>query len=300
MKLRFDTLHRSQPDPFIFEDNGKFYLYVTASDGVEAYTADDPFDVWHFVGIVCTIGTHKHYWAPSVIRVGEWYYLYVSCEDTGICQFLHVARAATPIGPFTEAKCLFDRFTIDSHVVQTEGGLFLWYAEDNTHTDRIGTRVFVDRLLDPYTPAHTPREVIVPTFDEEIFVRNRYGDDKDWYTIEGPFWFQKDGWQYVMYSGACFQNDTYHIGYAAAHTTEPDLTKVEFIKHTADGKFSPTMVGNDVEEGVGHHSVLLYKGEYYAVYHARDVVKDPYLTGDRRTARICKLHVQDGLITAER
>lgn len=300
MKLQFGNCHRSQPDPFIFEDNGTFYLYVTAADGVEAYTADDPFGEWHFIGVVCTIGTHKSYWAPSVIRIGEWYYLYVSCEDTGMFQFLHVARATSPTGPFTDAKCLFDHFSIDSHVVQTEAGLFLWYAKDNTHTDRIGTRVFVDRLLDPYTPAYDPREVIVPTFDEEIFMRNRYGDGKDWHTIEGPFWFQKDGWQYVMYSGACFQNDTYHIGYVAAHTTEPDLTKVDFVKHTADGKFAPTMMGNTYEEGVGHHSVLFYQGEFYAVYHARDIEPDPQLTGDRRTARICKLHVQDGIITAER
>ena len=43
MKLNFGSLKRSQPDPFIFEDDGKYYLYVTAGKGTEAYSADDPF-----------------------------------------------------------------------------------------------------------------------------------------------------------------------------------------------------------------------------------------------------------------
>ncbi len=267
MKLQFDVHGKSQPDPFIFADNGKFYLYVTADKGTEAYSANDPMGLWHYEGIVCTIGTHHYYWAPSIIRHDDGlYYIYVSCQDEGMFQYLHVAKSDNPLGPFTEAKCLFDRFTIDSHVVKTDDGLFLWYAEDNTDTDKIGTRIYVDRLLDPYTPAGLQKEVIVPTFEEEIFEKNRYGDGRDWHTIEGAFWFAKDGWQYVMYSGGCFQNDTYHIGYSVAQSTKQDLTKVDFIKHTEEGKFAPVMRGNDVEEGVGHHSVLLWNGEYYAVY----------------------------------
>ena len=52
MKLKFDTQNKNQPDPFIFEDNGKFYLYVTAKDGVEAYETDDIFGEWKFIGVV--------------------------------------------------------------------------------------------------------------------------------------------------------------------------------------------------------------------------------------------------------
>lgn len=301
MKLNFGNERRSQADPFIFEDDGKFYLYVTAFHGVEAYSADSPFGEWKFEGNVCSISTHKNYWAPCIIKIDGWYYIYVSCSDEGMFEYLHVARSKSPLGPFGEAKCLFDRFSIDAHVVKTGAGLFLWYAEDNKDTDRIGTRVYVQKLLDPYTPSNEPVEVIVPTFDEEIFARNRYGDGRDWHTIEGPFWFEEDGWQYVMYSGACYENDTYHIGYSAAKTTEQDLTKVKYIKHTLDGKFDPVMIKNDYEEGVGHHSVWKHDGEYYAIYHGRDIVKDPSdIRSDLRTGRICKLIVKDGIIKAER
>lgn len=55
---------------------------------------------------------------------------------------------------------------------------------------------------------------------------------------------------------------------------------------------------NNFEEGTGHHSVICHKGQYYAVYHGRNTVPDD-LPGDRRTARICKLTVKDGIITAK-
>jgi hypothetical protein len=76
---------------------------------------------------------------------------------------------------------------------------------------------------------------------------------------------------------------------------------VKFVKHTKDGAFDPVLIKNDFEEGTGHHSVIKYKGQYYAIYHGRDIVgavNDEYV--EARTARVCKLHVKDGVITAER
>lgn len=301
MKLHFDIPNKSQPDPYIFEDGGKFYLYVTAGSGVECYCADDLFATWQFRGVVCTVEGWHNYWAPCIVKYEEKYYLYFSCEQEGNFQHLHCAVSDSPLGPFGNARRLFDRFTIDAHVVQTEKGLFLFYAEDNRKPERLGTRVYVDRLLDPFTPANIRKEIIVPTFDEEIFQRNREGDGRDWHTIEGPFWFREGQWQYVMYSGGCYMNDSYHIGYAAAQSCDGDLTAVDFIKHTDHGSFSPVLIKNDREEGTGHHSVIRYKGDYYAVYHGRDAGA---LTGgayaEKRTARICKLTVKDGLITAQR
>ena len=75
-----------------------------------------------------------------------------------------------------------------------------------------------------------------------------------------------------------------------------------FIKQTNNGKFAPVMFRNDVEEGVGHHSVIKIDGEYYAVYHARDRKSEKASNNEyveARTARFCKLYVCDGVITAE-
>jgi hypothetical protein len=76
---------------------------------------------------------------------------------------------------------------------------------------------------------------------------------------------------------------------------------LEFIKHTNGGEFDPVMIKNDFEEGSGHHSVIKHNGQYYAIYHGRDLggeAREEFT--EARTARVCKLHIKDGVITAER
>lgn len=301
MRLLTDEQNLPQADPFIFEDAGKLYIYITGLPGVRLYSADDLFGMWHYEGIVATVEGAKEFWAPSVIKYGDTYYMYVSFTVEGeFDEYMHVFTASKPEGPFTVRKMLYNEFSIDSHVVETSEGLFLWYAKNGREGDRIGTRVYVDKLIDPLTPEGKPVEKIVPTFDEEIFTP-QYTDDCRWHTIEGPFWFKEGDWQYVMYSGGCYMDDTYHIGYSCAKSNEEDLTCVEFIKNTKDGGFAPVIIKNEFEEGTGHHSVIKYKGEYYAVYHGRDYEENPSIASEnRRNMRVCKLFVKDGVITAER
>ncbi len=102
-----------------------------------------------------------------------------------------------------------------------------------------------------------------------------------------------------MYSGSCDQNEQYFIGYARAKTDETDLTKIHFKKYPDDATYAPVFSSNETEEGAGHHSMIKHNGEWYAVYHARNR-EDDGLPGDRRTARICKMIVDDGIIKAIR
>lgn len=305
MKLIFDRTDKYQPDPFIFEDEGRFYIYVTNNDepnGVEAYSADSLLGPYRYEGAVTAFGDGAtDYWAPAVIKIDGIYYMYVSCVKGDKFEHMHVARAESPLGPFRDEKMLYDRFSIDAHMVKTEAGLFLFYAENNTDcaNGRIGTRVYVDRFLDPYTPANAPRELITPDFDEEIFTPS-YREDNRWHTIEGPFYFREGEYQYLMYSGGCFQDETYHVGYAVAKSDEEDLTRVSFVKHTNGDRFAPVLIKNEYEEGTGHHSVIKHEGKYYAIYHARDYIYRENGLIEARDARICRLHVKDGIITAER
>ena len=62
---------------------------------------------------------------------------------------MHVAKSTSPLGPFKDEECLYKCFSIDSHMVKTDAGLFLWYAKNNTDCDRVGTRAFVDKFIDP-------------------------------------------------------------------------------------------------------------------------------------------------------
>ncbi|MEE1138539.1 MAG: glycoside hydrolase family 43 protein [Acutalibacteraceae bacterium] len=297
-----------QADPFILESGGRFYIYTTGKDGIYAYSSDELLSGWKFEGRVFHYNDPKvyDYWAPSVIELDGTFYMYNSFEydddipdQGGHHQAMFVSSSKNPLGPFENAKQLLHPFSIDSHVVKNENGLFIFYSTNTFVGERIGTYIVVDRLLDPETVAGNPVPVITASIDEEIYCRDRYEKGIHWHTLEGAFYFKEGDWQYVMYSGACYENEKYFIGYARAKTDESDLTKIRFEKYPDDKTYAPVLNSNEWEEGTGHHSMIKHKGEWYAVYHARNAEEDG-LNGDRRNARICRLSVNDGVITADR
>lgn len=296
-----------QADPFILKSNGRYYIYTTGHDGIYAYSSDSLFDGWKFEGMVLTDGVHDSWWAPSVIELDGKYYMYNSFETKGYTPdkgghrgAMHVSVADNPLGPFKVVKQLLEPFSIDSHVVQNEEGLWIFYSTNTFEGERIGTYIVVDKMLDPFTVEGKPVPVVVPTLDEDIYRHDRYKKGQHWHTIEGAFYFKEGDWQYVMYSGNCFEQPTYYIGYARAKTDETDLRKIKFEKYPDENTYHPVMRANDFEEGTGHHSMIKENGQWYAIYHARDYDDGLGASAfDARNARICKLNVNDGIITAE-
>ncbi|MBO4341467.1 MAG: family 43 glycosylhydrolase, partial [Clostridia bacterium] len=147
-----------QADPFILESGGRFYIYTTGDDGIYAYSSDELLSGWKFEGMVFTFPDVRDFWAPSVIELDGKFYMYCSFEfygDTpdkgGHRQTMHVSVSDNPLGPFTGAKQLLHPFSIDSHVVKNESGLFIFYSTNNFEWERPGTHIVVDRLLDPFT-----------------------------------------------------------------------------------------------------------------------------------------------------
>lgn len=297
-----------QADPFILKANGRYYIYTTGHDGIYAYQSDNLFDGWEFYGKVMTVEGLDSFWAPSVIELDGKFYMYNSIEiyddepdKGGHRGAMHVSEADNPLGPFTNTKQLLHPFSIDSHVVKNESGLYIFYSANRFEGEKIGTCIYVDKLTDPYHAESNPVLVVEPTLDEDIYRRDRYKKGQHWYTIEGAFYFKEGDWQYVMYSGNCFEQPTYYIGYARAKTDETDLRKIKFEKYPNASTYSPVIAANDFEEGTGHHSMIKEDGQWYAIYHARDYDDGLGASAfDARNARICKLNVNDGIITAER
>ncbi len=298
--------YTGQADPYILKSGGRYYIYVTGPDAIYAYHSDALLSGWQYHGPVLTAPGYSAFWAPSVIELDGKFYMYNSLESDlhtpdagGHTGAMHVSVADSPLGPFRMVKRILPAFSIDSHIVHNEAGLFLFYSSNSFEGDRVGTRIYVDRMLDPFTPAGRPVAVVEPTLDEDIYMRDRYRKGQHWHTIEGAFYFRQGDWQYVMYSGNCYEQPTYYVGYARAKTDETDLTKVKFEKYPNDSTYHPVLSANEFEEGTGHHSMIFEDGQWYAVYHARDYgAKDNVF--DARNARICRLHVCDGIITAER
>ncbi|MBR0535918.1 MAG: glycoside hydrolase family 43 protein [Clostridia bacterium] len=295
-----------QADPFIIEHKGRYYIYTTGDDGLYGYSCDTLLGEWKFEGQIFTLEGRDHFWAPSVIELDGKFYMYFSFEyyedvpdQGGHHQAMHVAVSDTPMGPFELAGQIAHPFSIDSHIVKTQAGLFLFYSPNTFEGERIGTHIVVQKMKDPFTLEGEPTVVLLASIDEEIFCRNRYKQGQHWHTLEGAFWFQEGEWQYLMYSGGRYEDETYFVGYAAAKTTEQDLRKVKFQKMPDENTYAPLLRSNEWEEGTGHNSVIKVDGQYYCVYHARNTEADG-LNGDRRNARIAKMHVADGKITIER
>lgn len=298
--------YKGQADPYILKHDDKYYIYVTGHDGVYAYSSDKLFDGWEYYGRVLSLEGHDSFWAPSVIEIDGSFYMYNSIEvydDTpdkgGHRGAMHVSVSDSPLGPFTKTKRILHPFSIDSHIVKNESGLYLFYSSNRFDGERIGTCIYVDRMIDPYTPQGEPKLVLEPTLDEDIYRRDRYKKGQHWHTIEGAFYFREGDWHYLMYSGNCYEQPSYYVGFARAKTNETDLTKIKFEKYPDDSTYSPVLKANEFEEGTGHNSMIKENGEWYAVYHARDIAENCDVF-DSRTARICKIKVDNGILTAER
>ena len=295
----------SQPDPFILKTNdGKYYIYVTGIDGVHAYVSNELTQNYEDIGIVFSVPNGKEYWAPSVVYTHGKYYMYVSFmnsnEDDVHMQTMHVAVADEPCGPFHTPTALIAPFSIDSHVVENDAGLFMFYSLNDYEAERAGTYIAVDKMLDPRTVAGNPTPVVRATLDEEIFCRDRFKKGQHWHTLEGGFYFREGDTHYLIYSGNCYESEYYYLGYAVAHGNENDLTKLNFKKYPDENTYLPLIAANEFEAGTGHNSVIKDGDQYYAIYHGRDIPPDPRIKGDNRTARICRLEINGDKITALR
>lgn len=292
---------KAQPDPYIICHDGKFYIYSTDIDGVNVYSADS-LDNWQYLGYALKQEGYKEFWAPCVIFLHGVFYMYYSSFPCGgddvHKQQIKVATSKSPEGPFKYVKDLLEPFTIDPHVVQTESGLYMFYSLNDYSAERPGTYIALDKMTDPLTMEGKPATVVVPTLDEEIFCRNRFKAGEHWHTIEGAFYFYREGWHYLMYSGNSYLSPDYFIGYSAAKGEYGDLRDIPFKKMPDDLTYAPVLRQTDFVEGMGHNSVLVLEDGCYIVHHGR-FLGERKKEHDTRTFFISPLSAKDGVLTVD-
>ncbi len=294
-------LKENQADPFIFRDGSDFYLYCTGVNGVHCYKSDKLSD-FSYIGIVLSEAGCKQYWAPCVCKVEDKYYMYYSSMPASFddvhLQRLKVAVADTPQGPFVFEKQIADPFSIDPEVVLTSEGQYMFYSINDYNSNCIGTKIVIDKMSGSLELANDPRAAVSPTLDEEIYCRDRFKKGQDWYTVEGASYFYEDGWHYLLYSGNCYENNNYYIGYSRAKSDSDSLEGVTFLKYPDDKTYFPLLASDGLELGTGHNSTIKVGDQRYIVYHGRDASDD--LSTECRTARIAKLMVNDGILKVEK
>ncbi|CAM4311190.1 GH43 family beta-xylosidase [Paenibacillus endophyticus] len=283
------------PDPYVLKHNGCYYTYATSEAGVIVLRSDDLLS-WEHLGIGFQMGGRKNYWAPAAVYENGRFYLYVSsmpehAEDVHE-ERLMVAVSETPEGPFEYVRTFYDTFSLDAHVVKDEHGDYYMFYSNNEYSgvdrDRAGTVILVDRLLDMVTPAGEPRIVVVPTIDEEIYEENRFGDGRDWHTIEGAFYLKRGLKHYMMYSGNAYVRPNYFLGYSVADASkDQSLLELDWLKYPSDDQYEPLLRKNEGVEGVGHNSVIRGPNniDQWVFYHGRNADDVLDMNREQRTMR---------------
>ena len=301
-----DGIARTDPDPFVLRYRGLYYCYSTGETQVNVSVSSDLVS-WTRVGAALQVPGRTHYWAPCTIYVDGVFYLYVSSRPAGSTdphdEVLQLATSHHPTGPFTLVTQFFDTFSIDPHVVPDgEGGYVMFYSTNDVtglDDEYVGTSIVADRLLDFDRLEGRPRVIVRPSLEQEVFEHDRFGDGRDWYTIEGATYLTRGDRAYLTYSGNAYERPDYFIGQAGA-VLDGAPHDLVWRKHPNDHEYAPLMRRNGDVEGTGHNSVVRAPNlvDDWIVYHGRDAADplDPQV--EQRTMRIDPLlHTTRCLIT---
>lgn len=288
-----DNKRHTNPDPYILEFAGNYFCYSSDAGGVNVSKSKNLVN-WEYLGYAIEEEKFHDYWAPCVFYRNGKFYMYYSntpLEETDCHQeFLKLAVADRPEGPYIYRKTFFEKFSIDAHVVTSGRELYLFYSVNDitgTEPEKAGTCILVDKLVEMDRLEGNPKPVILPSIAEEIFQENRFRDGRDWYTIEGAFYLRNHDVAYCMYSANAYVNTNYYIGYSRGQYRE-DLRKVEWKKYPDNYTFRPLVQKSRYVEGTGHNSVI--KGpdlmENYIVYHGREAAEGIIEGTEQRQMRV--------------
>ena len=253
---------------------------------------------WEDRGYAIREQGYHHYWAPSVIYLNGTFYMYYSnipMEETDCHeQHLKVAKADDPLGPFVWEKTFFDHFSIDSHPVMWGGKMYMFYSVNDwfgTEDKVAGTCILLDGMRTPYEFSGHPRPVVAPGIRKEIFEENRFGDGRDWYTIEGACTVSHNGKTWLLYSANAYEHEDYFVGTSVADE-KAVFHEMEWHKYPDPYTWCPLLKRNELVEGTGHNTVTKAPNlvDDWIVYHGRDAADELVLGTEQRNMRIDPLY----------
>lgn len=262
----------ADPEARIFE--GEYWIFPTFSAPYNDQVFFDAFSspdlvTWtkhpRILDIEHVRWARRAVWAPSIVKKGDWYYLFFAANDIqndtqqgGI----GVARAKHPAGPFEDhlGKPLVDKFHNSAQPIDP----FVFADTDGPHYLIYGgwKHCNIARLNDDFS-------ALVPFDDSSVFKEitpQGY--------VEGSWMFKKDGKYYFMWSEGGWTGPDYAVAYAIGSSPLGPFERAGKILQQ----------DSRVATGAGHHSVIQSpkSGKWYIVYHRR-----PLDQRDRNARVVC-------------
>ncbi len=311
----FNKSYKNGPfagDPFLYYEDGTFYLYGTTRKYVQPGKIVEEFEVYTSKDLVnwqdggaCFVPSKTDWctdrlWAPEVFKIdGKYYMYYTAAKGSGGVLHGSVAVSDSPLGPFTNKiasgvdgrKPVFDFGndfpTIDGTLfTDDDGKMYYFFVRDQigdnassggSNSTRRSTLWGVE-MSNPYTVKEGSKpikltEVGRSTLDEKGAYTQKW-ETQDGMWNEGPYVLKHNGVYYLTYSANYFGNKYYAVGYATSTSPLGDYTKPDNLP----------IMGKDPEEdsnwtyfdGTGHAMFLTIEDELYMVYHTLMPEKDGF------------------------
>lgn len=249
----------ADPEAHVFD--GQYWIFPTYSAPYGEQTFLDAFSsrdliTWtkhpRVLDKVNVSWATRAMWAPSIVKKGDWYYLFFGANDIQNDKEhggIGVAKSKSPAGPFIDhlGKPLIDAFhngaqPIDQMVFQDKDGSYYIVYGGWRHCN-------IAKLNDDFTG-------LVPWPDGST-----YKEITPTGFVEGAYMLRKDDKYYFMWSEGGWTGPNYAVAYAVGTSPFGPFERVGKILQQ----------DSTVATGAGHHSVLHVDGSpnWYIVYHRR-------------------------------
>lgn len=283
-------------DPYVYRANdGNYYCVPTSlSNGFLGFKSKDLTN-WEMLenqpySYNDNYWGSGNFWAPCVVYHNNKYYMYYSATNPSNSKMMiSVAVSDKPEGPFIDVKKTpvfdFGYAMIDPEVfIDDDGKIYMYYSRDmstNKVDGRSESHIYVVELeQDMITAKGEPVLLLKPEQSFETVTGNLRWN-------EGPAVVKHNGTYYLMYSGGCYNDRSYAVGYATSKSPIGPFTKSEsnpILQSYLDAKSSTPLIVS----GPGHNSIVYSpdKSEIFAAYHTHTT---PLLGGSNRCLNIDRI-----------
>ena len=289
-------------DPYVFTDNGKYYMTSTGDNvSFKLYSSADLVN-WEYTSLLYTMAQDGSwaagdFWQPQILKRGDTYYMYYCARDANDSRRIGLAVSDKIEGPYKDIKPepLFDfgYAVIDPYVfIDDDGKMYMYYSRDVSENVVNGVKtsqIYVVPMDDLETISATEGSLVsTPELEWE-----KPGGGYQW--NEGPDMLKHDGKYYLFYSVNYFDSRAYSIGYSISDSPtgpfvkqeKPVLTsEYEQISGTGNNSFFYSLDGSELFTAYHMHlDPLSGTGSRYLAYDRCGFRKDGtfYINGPTKS-----------------